>query len=224
MKRLLPVVIAATLAAGTAHAGVPIFSAECPTGINVDADRKGTVRINGKKAKVKKVNNEYYEARGAGVTISVAINPDKSLTVSYTGKHRANGMCQVLAAAGQPGAPGGGAAAGSAGSQRESTAARAGQGKFDATGQIPCAQHKGQPMGQCKYGVARDPGGTATVVVTRPDGRTRAIFFEKGKAVSADLSQADGNMTFHATKESDLFLIRAGDERYEIPEAVITGG
>jgi hypothetical protein len=38
------------------------------------------------------------------------------------------------------------------------------------------------------------------------------------------LSQADGNMDFKATKEADLFMIRAGNERYEIPEAVIFGG
>jgi uncharacterized protein (DUF2237 family) len=79
-------------------------------------------------------------------------------------------------------------------------------------------------MGQCTFGVARAGGGTATVVVTHPDGRKRFIFFEKGKAVGADLSQADGNMTFRATKEADLYRIQAGDERYEIPEAVIFGG
>ncbi len=107
---------------------------------------------------------------------------------------------------------------------KASSAERAGQGDFDATGKIPCAQYKGQPMGQCPYGVARDGGGTATVSVTLPDGRKRAIFFEKGKAVSADLSQADGNMDFSYTKEADLYMIKAGDERYEIPEAVIYGG
>ena len=79
-------------------------------------------------------------------------------------------------------------------------------------------------MGQCNAAVARDPGGTATVVATRPDGRTRAIFFEKGKATSADLSQADGSMHFHATKRGDLYIIEAGNERYEIPEAFVFGG
>ena len=101
---------------------------------------------------------------------------------------------------------------------------RAGEGSFDATGRIPCAQRKGQPMGQCEFGVARAGGGTATVKVTHPDGRTRAIFFSGGKAVSADTSQADGYGEFRASRESDLFLIRVGEERYEIPEAVISGG
>jgi len=102
--------------------------------------------------------------------------------------------------------------------------ARASQGKFNATGKIPCAQAKGQPMGQCDFGVARAGGGTAAVSIALPDGRKRAIFFKAGKAVGADLSQADGNMNFSATKEADLHMIRAGNERYEIPEAAIYGG
>ncbi|NWG74073.1 MAG: hypothetical protein HXY24_05625 [Rubrivivax sp.] len=101
---------------------------------------------------------------------------------------------------------------------------RAGQGRFDATGKIPCAWATGQPMNQCDFGVARAGGGTATVVVSRPDGRKRTIFFEKGKAIGADLSQADGDMTFRVTKEADLFKIQAGRERYEMPEAVVLGG
>lgn len=102
--------------------------------------------------------------------------------------------------------------------------ARADAGRFNATGKIPCAWAQGQPMSPCDFGVARAGGGTAAVVVTRPDGRKRVILFKAGKAVSADLSQADGNMSFGARKEADLYMIRAGNERYEIPEAVIYGG
>jgi hypothetical protein len=116
------------------------------------------------------------------------------------------------------------AAAQAGGGDAAAATQRAGEGKFNATGPLPCARSKGQPMGQCEMGVARAGGGTATVVVTHPDGRKRFIFFEKGKAIGADLSQADGNMTFRATKEADLYRIQAGDERYEIPEAVIFGG
>lgn len=106
-----------------------------------------------------------------------------------------------------------------------SPAQRAGEGKFNATGRIPCAQAAGQPMTQqCDFGVARGPGGSAAVAVTLPDGRKRLLFFEGGKAVGADLSQADGDMSFQATKEADLFRIRAGKERYEVPEAVVNGG
>ena len=106
----------------------------------------------------------------------------------------------------------------------DDSALRAGEGKFDANGKIPCAQHRGQPMGQCDFGVARAGGGYATVVVTLSDGRTRAIFFRMGIPMGADTSQADGYGEFRATKESDLNLIRVGDERYEIPDAVVLGG
>ncbi|MGC1955539.1 MAG: hypothetical protein WA970_23780 [Gammaproteobacteria bacterium] len=89
---------------------------------------------------------------------------------------------------------------------------------------IPCAQYSGQPMGQCHYGVSREGGGTATVVNTRPDGSKRAIFFVDGRAYSADTSQADGYGEFRVKREGDLNRIRVGDERYEIPDAVVYGG
>lgn len=98
------------------------------------------------------------------------------------------------------------------------------EGDFDATGQIPCAQAAGQPMGPCKFGVSRDGGGTATVVVTKPDGRTRAIFFVDGTANSADASQAEGDLEFTASREGDLTIVRVGEERYEIPDAAVYGG
>ncbi|WP_436637830.1 SH3 domain-containing protein [Microbaculum sp. FT89] len=101
---------------------------------------------------------------------------------------------------------------------------RAGQGDFDATGRIPCARYPGQPMGQCDFGVARSGGGDATVVVTRPDGTRRALFFARGRFVSADTSQADGYPAVGSEKQSDLNRISVGDERYEIPDAVIFGG
>jgi len=106
----------------------------------------------------------------------------------------------------------------------DDSALRAGQGKFDATGKIPCAQDVGQPMGQCEFGVARAGGGYATVVIKKPDGRTRAIYFRMAKPMGADTSQADGYPEFRSTKENDLHLIRIGNERYEIPDAVVLGG
>lgn len=107
---------------------------------------------------------------------------------------------------------------------KSNSAGRAGQRAFDATGKIPCAQNVGQPMGQCDFGVTREANGSATVVITRADGRPRAIFFDNGVPVSADTSQADGYGKFKATKQSDLHMIQVGKERYEIPDAVIFGG
>lgn len=104
------------------------------------------------------------------------------------------------------------------------TALRAGQGAFDAAGLIPCAKGIGTPMSHCGFGVARDAGGSATVVVTRPDGLTRALFFTDGRFVSVDTSEADGGHETSAAREGDLTLIRVNDERYEVPDAVVFGG
>jgi len=73
-------------------------------------------------------------------------------------------------------------------------------------------------------GVARTGNGDATVVGTRPDGRKRTIVFVRGRATGADISQADGNVTFSIQREGDLNMIRIGDERYEIPDAAVSGG
>jgi heat shock protein HslJ len=113
---------------------------------------------------------------------------------------------------------------GSAAMGPDDSALRAGEGRFDASGPLPCAFAAGQPMGQCEFGVARAGGGYATVVIKKPDGRTRAIYFRMGRPIGADTSQADGYPEFRATKESDLHLIRVGNERYEIMDAVILGG
>jgi hypothetical protein len=79
-------------------------------------------------------------------------------------------------------------------------------------------------MTDCEFGVARAGGGYATVVVKRSGNRTRAVFFRLGRPIGADASEAEGSKPFRATKEADLNLIRVGDERYEIPDAVVLGG
>ena len=112
-----------------------------------------------------------------------------------------------------------GAAAGAA----RSTDAKVAGTPYHATGQVPCAMAAGQPTGSCPFGVVRKGGGSGTVTVTKPDGRTRSIFFAKGNATNYDVNQADRG-EFSASKQGDLNVIRIGPERYEIPDAVISGG
>lgn len=112
---------------------------------------------------------------------------------------------------------------GAAAGATRSTDAKVAGTPYHATGQVPCATAAGQPTGSCPFGVVRKGGGSGTVTVTRPDGRTRSIFFEKGNATGYDMSQADRG-EFSASKEGDLNVIRIGAERYEIPDAVISGG
>jgi hypothetical protein len=94
---------------------------------------------------------------------------------------------------------------------------------YHATGNIDCSMGDGQPRVSCAFGVKREGGGTGMVTVTKPDGRTRTIFFDKGKATGYDQSQADTGK-FKAEKQGDLYIIHIGPERYEIFEAVIFGG
>jgi hypothetical protein len=91
-------------------------------------------------------------------------------------------------------------------------------------GKSPVPRNAGQPMTQCEFGVARAGGGYATVVIKKTGGGIRAIFFSMGTPVGADSSQTDGYGEFRAAKEKDLYLIRMGDERCEIPDAVVFGG
>lgn len=89
-------VLLATLAlAGEAAANIPLVNAACPGGIDVHADKGGPIFINGKEGKLKKFNDNYYEASHAGVTISLSINPDGSPDVFYTKKGGANGICTI---------------------------------------------------------------------------------------------------------------------------------
>lgn len=94
---------------------------------------------------------------------------------------------------------------------------------FHATGNIPCSMSKGQPTGSCAFGVKREGNGSAMVTVTKVDGSKRVIFFENGRAIGYDQSQADTGK-FKAEKDADLNVIHIGDERYEIPDAVVQGG
>lgn len=101
--------------------------------------------------------------------------------------------------------------------------ARVARTAYQATGQIPCSMGDGQPTGSCAFGVTREGNGSGVVTVTKPDGRTRAIFFDSGEAIGYDMSEADPG-EFAAEKQSDLNIIHIGPERYEIPDAVIFGG
>ena len=81
----------------------------------------------------------------------------------------------------------------------------------------------GAPTGSCPAGVKRTGSGSAMVTVTKPDGRTRTIFFDNGRATGYDQSQADPGK-FSASRQADLNIIKIGQERYEIPDALPFGG
>lgn len=210
--------IAAATAATSAYATLPLFAAKCGSGLNVDTNPKGQVYMNGKVAKTTKRSDGQISANSSGAWVDITPRGADEPMVTYTAKDKSTGTCEIISFK-APDAPSAAAPSG-----RASHTERAGQGQFDARGEIPCAEAKGAPIRQCAFEVAREPGGSASVKVLLPSGKTRFIFFEKGKAIGADLSQADGDMTFRATKQGDVFKIKAGKERYEIVEAVVYGG
>lgn len=81
------------MAAASASAAIPAMNYTCPTGIELHVEEGGYAYLNGKKAKLKVIDDTAFTVSGNGVSVEVVGNPDGSRIVSYTGKHGANGMC-----------------------------------------------------------------------------------------------------------------------------------
>lgn len=90
---------------------------------------------------------------------------------------------------------------------------------FDATGMLPCATAGGQAMRQCPFGVIRGGPGNVGVWIALGGGTERQFLFENGHPVATDPAGA-----FEHETDGDLTIIRMGEQRFEIPAAVIYGG
>jgi len=88
---------------------------------------------------------------------------------------------------------------------------------FDAMGTLPCAMIPGQPTRDCAWGALRSGSGTASIQVTGMAGLTRWIYVENGVPV-----RSDGEGSFAVERMGDLFLIRIGQERFELPAQIVT--
>jgi len=101
---------------------------------------------------------------------------------------------------------------------------------FHATAQVPCTPPFDAKPQQCNAGVIRRGyDGTATVELAGGNNLKRRILFVKGQAVASDapdLSGAGGGSARLATaREGDRSIVKVGeDERYEIPDPVLSGG
>ncbi|MBW4474777.1 MAG: hypothetical protein KME45_31020 [Stenomitos rutilans HA7619-LM2] len=91
---MLAVMVSEFAMIGAANAaGIPQLNYNCPTGIEVHADKGGYVYINGEEASLKKFSSNSYEATLRGITISITLNPDETVDMSYTRRNGANGIC-----------------------------------------------------------------------------------------------------------------------------------
>lgn len=107
---------------------------------------------------------------------------------------------------------------------RDDSMPRARQGDFDASGRIACAQVRGEPMGACRFDVARGGGGDATVVVTFSNGFKRMLSFSHGEFIRADTTMSGSGFDSDWRLDDGLHIIRVDDQRYEVPDTVIVGG
>lgn len=230
MKYRSTALIVSTLLLGSGAAqaaSLPLLNATCPAGVSVHYDGQDTPYINGHKAHFTNQEANYWTIKQGNTFVDI-VRQNGKFTVSMSGgPHGASGECNVKVANSDRYAQDDDnnrdlLASDRDEGQENGTAARAGQGDFDASGKVSCTVGDGGEQ-WCGFKVARGGNGNATIKIRKPDGRSRVIFFDNGKATSADLSQADGDMTFKARKQGDTYLIRAGREHYEIPEAAIYG-
>lgn len=105
---------------------------------------------------------------------------------------------------------------------RQSHSERASMGLFDDTGELPCSVEPGQPLQHCAFGVAREQGGNASLRIQLPDGHERLIVFAQGEPLAANLDEEQGENRFVVRRERHAYLIHTGQERFAIPDMLIT--
>jgi len=93
-------------------------------------------------------------------------------------------------------------------------------------GTLRCARRVGQRMRLCRFDATHYADRTMVVVVYLPGGGTRAIFFGADRSVVGVARKAGDQPTGEKTligKRAGISEISVGHERYEIPDAVVSG-
>jgi hypothetical protein len=95
---------------------------------------------------------------------------------------------------------------------------------FHASAQITCVPYLETKPRDCEAFVTRRGfDGTGTVEVPGASAVRRSILFVKGKPVASNAPAATDPMTFE--RKGDTAVVRFGsEERYEIPDALLSGG
>lgn len=111
---------------------------------------------------------------------------------------------------------------GAARADMASALARAKAGDVDATDEIGCAQEVGQALATCKADVARDDR-SSVVVVTFPNGFARMLMFEDGDFLRGNATMSGVGTDMDWRLSDGVYHVRVDDQRFEVPEALITG-
>lgn len=100
--------------------------------------------------------------------------------------------------------------------------------EYNATAEVQCGFDGAAPTQSCEAGVKRNWGedGSNLVEIKKPDGFTRAIFFNGATAFGADSAESDGSAgwDFETSTQGDQITVKFGPETYVIVDALITGG
>lgn len=93
--------------------------------------------------------------------------------------------------------------------------------RFHATAQVRCKPPYVAEATTCEAGVIRrGRDGTATVVLTGPNQLLRQILFVKGQPVSSNIP-----LKMSTSRDGDTTVVDIdGQERYDIPDALLSGG
>jgi hypothetical protein len=99
--------------------------------------------------------------------------------------------------------------------------AKVGGTRFHATAEVACQPPYGAPATRCEVGVVRrGRDGTATLEIRGPNQLLRQILFVKGEPVASNSAQP---LSSRRSGDSTTVEI-GGDERYTVPDALLTGG
>ncbi len=93
--------------------------------------------------------------------------------------------------------------------------------RFHALASVPCQTLGSEASASCQAGVVRrGRDGTATVELRGANGLVRHVLIVKGQPVASDSAQP---MT--SSRQGDMLTVRFGsDERYDVPDTLLTGG
>ena len=101
--------------------------------------------------------------------------------------------------------------------------ARAKSQDFDITATVPCAQERGQALDTCDAAVARVDG-SAAVVVTFYNGFARTLTFSNGAFLRGNATMSGVGTDTDWQLKDGVYHIRVDDQRFDIPEALVSGG
>ena len=92
---------------------------------------------------------------------------------------------------------------------------------FHASGYMKCTRADNPQLKSCDgYVIRRGRDGTATLEVRWPDGIKRSVLFVRMQPTASD---STNTMTYTRTGEVTVVSI-GNDERYEVPDVLLTGG